>query len=62
MVAHVAAHILAAVAATFGLGRVKHLAQFGELSSVDGVAHGILRRGKAPCDKLSLHPLRSVWC
>lgn len=60
VIACVTAHVIRCEAAAPGLGRRELSAQLDELRLIDGMANGILGRGKAAGRKLGLHPLRSV--
>jgi hypothetical protein len=60
LVACVTAHVIRREAATLGLCRRELGAQLDELRLIDGMANGILGRGKATGRKLGLHPLGSV--
>ena len=44
VVADMATHLFAGMAPALGLRGIEHLAEFGALGAVDGVAHGVLGR------------------
>jgi hypothetical protein len=62
VIACVTAHVICCEAAALGLGRRELSAQVDQLRLIEGMANGILGRGKAAGRKLGLHPLGSVCC